>query len=154
MIRRVQLKDIDEVMIIERQSFPVAWEYTLFLNICLRGGAVISGESGTVFMDILEQDERVIGYVVWEVDSNTSQGHLLNLAVHPDERRRGYGRTLLFHMIQDLKARQMTSCRLEVRESNMPARNLYKASGFTVSAKIPGYYFDEDAIVYTMDLQS
>jgi ribosomal protein S18 acetylase RimI-like enzyme len=43
---------------------------------------------------------------------------------------------------------------LEVRESNIPARALYEASGFKPSGKIAGYYFDEDAIVYTKHLQS
>jgi len=148
------LKDIDEIMVIERQSFPVAWEYTIFLNICLRGGEIASGETGILFMDILERDERVLGYVVWEVDSKTSSGHILNLAVQQAERRRGHGRKLLFHVIDDLKVREVTCCRLEVRESNIPARMLYEASGFVASSKIVGYYFDEDAIVYTMALRS
>ena len=154
MIRRVQLKDIDEVMIIERHSFPVAWEYTIFFNICLRGGEIASGKTGTLFMDILEQDERLIGYTVWEIDSKTSEGHILNLAIHPDERRKGHGRKLLSHVIDDLKKREAGHCRLQVRESNNPARKLYEAIGFVASSKRPGYYFDEDAIVYTIDLQS
>jgi ribosomal-protein-alanine N-acetyltransferase len=153
-IRRVQLKDIDEIMQIERQSFPVAWEYTIFLNICIRKGQVSSGESGTIFMDVLELNNRVIGYSVWEFDRRKAEGHILNLAIHPNERRKGNGRRMLLSVVEQLITLHTKLCRLEVRESNIPARALYEASGFKPSGKIAGYYFDEDAIVYTKHLQS
>lgn len=154
MIRRVRLEDLDEVMKIERQSFPVAWEYSIFLNICLYGGQLSSGDSGQLFMDVIEDSDKTIGYAVWEIDPPSGEGHILNLAIQVDERRKGYGSTLLHHIISHLKTNDINVCHLEVRESNIPARELYESSGFTTSGNVPGYYFDEDAIVYTMDLQS
>ena len=152
MIRRARLEDLDEIMKIERQSFPVAWEYSIFLNICIQGGQISSGESGLLFMDVIEENDKIVGYAVWETDSRIAEGHILNLAIQVDERRRGKGKMLLSHMINHLRTNSIRTCRLEVRENNAPAKALYESNGFVASAKILGYYFDEDAIVYTMDL--
>lgn len=151
MIRGVQIEDIDEIMIIERQSFPVAWEYSVFLNICLHGGKIISRKK-TLFMDVMEQRGRIIGYAVWEEDLNKTKGHILNLAIRQEERRQGNGRYLLLHVINHLRLSGIRVCNLEVRESNLPARTLYERSGFIASSKISDYYFDEDAIVYSLNL--
>ena len=152
MIRSARLDDLDEIMKIERQSFPVAWEYSIFLNICLQDGRISSGESGSLFMDVIEENDKVIGYAVWNIDTRMAEGHILNLAVQVDERRNGKGKMLLFHMLNHLKTTKIRSCRLEVRESNLAARVLYESNGFVASTKIPGYYFDEDAIVYSLTL--
>lgn len=154
MIRKVRLEDLDEIMKIERQSFPVAWEYSIFLNICLLGGQISSGESGLIFMDVIEETNKIVGYAVWETNTRIEEGHILNLAIQADDRRKGKGKMLLSHIVAHLKANSIRVCHLEVRASNMPARRLYESNGFVVSGEIPGYYFDEDAIVYTMDLQS
>jgi ribosomal-protein-alanine N-acetyltransferase len=103
-------------------------------------------------MDVIEENEMVIGYAVWEIDSRTAEGHILNLAIQGDERRKGKGRMLLSHIVGHLKTNKIQSCRLEVRESNVPARALYESHGFVASAKIPDYYFDESAVVYSLDL--
>jgi ribosomal-protein-alanine N-acetyltransferase len=152
LIRRVRLDDLTEVMRIERSCFPVAWEYSIFLNICLQNGEVKSGESKTLFMDVIENRGSVAGYIVWEVDIARKEGHILNLAIRHDERRIGKGRRLLSHVLDHLRSIQVNTCFLEVRESNFPARNLYESYGFIESDKIPRYYFDEDAIIYSIDL--
>ena len=130
MIRKVRLEDIDEIIKIERQSFPVAWEYSVFLNICLLGGQVSSGESGVLFMDVIEENDTIVGYAVWETDTRIEEGHILNLAIQADERRKGKGKMLLSHVVNHLKSNGIRVCRLEVRDSNIPARKLYESSGF------------------------
>jgi ribosomal-protein-alanine N-acetyltransferase len=152
MIRRVRLEDLDEIMMIERVSFPVAWEYSIFLNICLHGGQIVSEESRTLLMDVVEESGKVIGYAVWETDTQLSKGHILNLAVHVDERRKGRGTMLLMNILDQLRTSNIHSCHLEVRESNVAGRALYESHGFFASSRIPGYYFDEDAIVYSLDI--
>lgn len=152
MIRRVRLEDLDEIMVIERASFPVAWEYSIFLNICLQGGQIASDESRTLLMDVIEESGKVIGYTVWETDTQLSKGHILNLAVHVDERRKGRGTMLLMNILDQLRTSNIRSCHLEVRESNVAGRALYESHGFSASSRIPGYYFDEDAIVYSLDI--
>jgi len=152
MIRRVGLDDLDEVMRIERSCFPVAWEYTIFLNICLQNGEMRSGESRTLFMDVIENGAEVAGYVVWEIDAKTKEGHILNLATRQDERRSGKAKRLLTHVLNNLRNTQINTCHLEVRESNFPARRLYESYGFIETDRIQGYYFDEDAIIYSINL--
>jgi len=152
MIRRVRLDDLDEIMLIERASFSVAWEYSVFLNICLQEGQIESGEWRTLFMDVIEKNGKVVGYAVWEINEIKSSGHILNLAIHADERRKGRGSKLLLNILNHLRANDIRTCDLEVRESNIAARALYEANGFTASSKIPMYYFNEDAIVYSLNL--
>ena len=105
-------------------------------------------------MDVIEETNKIVGYAVWETNTRIEEGHILNLAIQADERRKGKGKMLLSHIVAHLKANSIRVCHLEVRASNMPARKLYESNGFVVSGEILGYYFDEDAIVYTMDLQS
>jgi len=103
-------------------------------------------------MDIIEVKKKLIGYAVWEIDPVTARGHILNLAITESERRKGYGRLLLKHVLANLRESGMSSCFLEVRESNTPARRLYESQGCTESGRLDDYYFDEDAIEYLCDL--
>ena len=151
-IRPVNLEDLDDVMEIERASFPIAWEYTTYLRICMEKGRILSSDGGLLIMDVLEIDSNLTGYAVWETDPVSTRGHILNLVIIENERKKGYGKLLIDHVQNSLRETGMTSCFLEVRESNTPARSLYMSSGFTVSNRLDGYYFDEDAIEYSRDL--
>ncbi|MHA1943521.1 MAG: GNAT family N-acetyltransferase [Candidatus Thorarchaeota archaeon] len=151
-IRPVTLDDLDAIMEIERKSFLVAWEYSVYFRICLQNGRVLSSNRGLLLMDVLEKEGELVGYAVWETDTHSKKGHILNLAVKDGERRKGYGRMLIHHVQESLKSAGMTSCYLEVRESNSPARTLYETGGFVISDRVAGYYFDEDAIEYSRNL--
>ena len=61
---------------------------------------------------------------------------MLNLAVAERWRRRGVGRRLA----EEISARSTGDMLLEVRESNLEARNLYKKIGFVEEGRRPGYY--------------
>ena len=80
--------------------------------------------------------------------------HVLTVATLPDHRRRGLGRALLAHAIDFAKAHGARTVLLEVRPSNAPALDLYRAFGFTTSRVRPGYYADtmEDALEMTLTL--
>ena len=103
-------------------------------------------------MDVVEENDKLIGYAVWEIDTRAAEGHILNLAIQVDERRKGKGKMLLAHMVDHLKTNNIRTCHLEVRERNTAGRALYESIGFITSGTLSGYYFDEDAIVYTMRL--
>jgi ribosomal-protein-alanine N-acetyltransferase len=64
------------------------------------------------------------------------ESELLNLVVAPEFRGKGFARALL----QELLAAPSGSLYLEVRESNHPARNLYKSMGFQEVNIRPQYY--------------
>ena len=81
------------------------------------------------------------------------EGHITNIAVHPDKRGKGYGTKVTSAMMQaavDVGVQYMT---LEVRVSNEPALALYKKLGFKKAGVRKKYYEDngEDAYIMVND---
>jgi len=93
------------------------------------------------------EDDRVAGYV----GSQTVLGwtDMMNIAVHPDHRRKGIAAQLVTHLEKALKARESTCLTLEVRKSNEPAKALYGKLGFQEVGVRPRYYHNprEDALI-------
>ena len=58
------------------------------------------------------------------------ESHLLTLCVHPQARRRAYGRKMLTHLLAEADRLGADTCFLEVRPSNQAARSLYYSMGF------------------------
>jgi ribosomal-protein-alanine N-acetyltransferase len=77
---------------------------------------------------------------------------LLNLAVGPNWRRRGFGSILLNTVLADCRANGYEVAFLEVRESNQRAIAFYKKHGFSVSGRRPNYYRNPDESALTMSL--
>jgi len=79
---------------------------------------------------------------------------LENIVVRAANQRMGYGALLLQALIERARIKGARTFRLEVRESNMPARRLYEKCGFRVKGLRRGYYQQpaEDAILYRQDL--
>ena len=80
--------------------------------------------------------------------------HLLNIATHPDRRRRGYARFLMEHLLGFARRHKCRYITLEVRRSNEAALGLYRAYGFEPVGVRPNYYIEdrEDAIVMLLEL--
>ncbi|HOA85405.1 MAG: ribosomal protein S18-alanine N-acetyltransferase [Clostridiales bacterium] len=68
------------------------------------------------------------------------EGQILNVATHPDYRRRGYARALLGALIDYADSHGIVTLLLEVRESNTPAISLYRSAGFVAVGYRPRYY--------------
>jgi ribosomal-protein-alanine N-acetyltransferase len=84
---------------------------------------------------IAEVDNRVAGYLVCRAVA-PDEREILNIAVHPDFRRRGLARTLLEAECNRNRADYF----LEVRASNEAARGLYSVMGFTEEGLRREYY--------------
>ena len=99
------------------------------------------------FWLVAEEDDQVIGYV----GSQTVLGEtdMMNIAIHPDHRKRGIATELIEALIQDLTERGSHSLMLEVRSSNEPAKNLYIKMGFETVGVRRNYYRNprEDALI-------
>ncbi len=93
--------------------------------------------------------KEVAGYAVAQ-RLTEGETELLDLAVHPCFRRRGVGRRLL----EEITSRYKGDLWLEVRESNVVARNFYKSLGFTESRRRPGYYRDSSECAIVMNFHS
>jgi len=77
------------------------------------------------------------------------EAHITILAVHPDYRRRGLGRLLLYALLREARKHQLERATLEVKPSNQAALSLYHKFGFTEAGRRLKYYKDtgEDALV-------
>ena len=87
---------------------------------------------------IAEADGTVCGYVGSQTVLDETD--MMNIAVHPDCRRKGIAAALITELVSRLKARGSRVLRLEVRESNFSAIALYEALGFTQLGLRKNYY--------------
>ena len=92
-------------------------------------------------------ENSVAGYI----GSQTVMGEtdMMNVAVHPDHRRKGIAECLVNELVEQLKALESHSLTLEVRASNMPAISLYGKQGFLEVGRRKNYYRNpkEDALI-------
>ena len=80
------------------------------------------------------------GFVlVWAV---ADEVHVLNVATHPDRRRRGVGRALMSAIVERARSEKARLMLLEVRRSNSAAINLYRSQGFSAIGVRRAYYAD------------
>jgi ribosomal-protein-alanine N-acetyltransferase len=134
---------LDDILEIERSSFPSPWSRTAFHQETTRRvshfWALLAGGS-------------FIGYICFWMFSG--EIHLMNIAIHPKKRGKGLGSHLLDKMIELGRSKGAETAWLEVRPSNLVARFLYKKAGFKETGRRPRYYNDtnEDAIVMSMSL--
>ena len=87
---------------------------------------------------IAEEDGAVCGYVGSQTVLDETD--MMNIAVHPDCRRKGIAAALITELVSRLKARGSRVLRLEVRESNFSAITLHEALGFTQLGLRKNYY--------------
>lgn len=146
-IEPLTVADLDEVLAIERASFPTPWSRGAFLYELKQNPVArcwVARGSGSA--------PPVLGYVcLWEIPPEI---HITNMAVHRGWRRQGIGRSLLGAILEDSRRRQLTIAWLEVRPANTEARGLYEGLGFQVIGRRKGYYVDtgEDALLMKADL--
>ena len=98
--------------------------------------------------------DTVAGYI----GSQTVLGEsdMMNIAVHPDYRRRGVGRALVLALCEAVKKQMIASAlTLEVRNSNAPAIALYESLGFAQIGLRKNYYQHpkEDARILRKELK-
>ncbi len=139
LIRRMQLKDVDEVAAIERATFARPWSRESFRQEMERNKAAR--------YLVAEKGGRVIGYAgAWII---LDESHITNIAVAEAERGCGVGRKLTEALMQYIANLGAAYATLEVRVSNERAQRLYKSLGFVSVGKRKRYYDDngEDAFL-------
>jgi ribosomal-protein-alanine N-acetyltransferase len=147
-IEPMRLDDLEEVLTIERASFPHPWSRQAFVYELRENRVarlwVVRAEA--------EAEPPVVGYLcLWFI---ADEVHVTNLAVHPAHRQRGIGRYLLGSLLELYRQEGARRAALEVRPSNDSARRLYEAFGFRQVGLRKGYYFDtgEDAVLMEASL--
>lgn len=99
---------------------------------------------------LLIESEKILGFIEFWIMYEES--HIIDIAVHPEFRKKGYGQKLMEFMIEKSRELGAKKVFLEVRPSNQVAINLYKKCGFSESGLRKKYYKDEDAIIMKKDL--
>lgn len=143
-VEPMQVKDLPEILVIEKLSFPVPWSKQAFIS-------ELNNEYALYL--VARENIEIRGYIgMWLI---IDEGHITNLAVHPAYRRRGVGRLLLKNLIQTGKRYGLRRLTLEVRQTNLAAQNLYMEFGFTTVGVRPRYYLDnqEDALIMWKELE-
>lgn len=141
-IEKMSREHLSEVASIEEMSFSLPWSLeSLELMLTEQASALVALEDG-----------RVLGYVgmICVLD----EGQIINVAVHPDARRRGVGRSLMEAAETYAKERGIVFLSLEVRESNIAARSLYSSLGWEEQGIRKGFYSHpvENACVMTKSI--
>ena len=89
--------------------------------------------------------EPVAFSLTWSV---ADELQLIDIASHPQHRRKGYARELLNELLSFARREHKRLVLLEVRQSNEAAIRLYRSVGFVTTGVRRGYYSDtgEDAL--------
>ena len=135
-IRPLTYGDLPQVIAIERRAFPTPWSLAMFvLELSKPSGICLAAARGG----------SLVGYLVCSRYADI--WHLMNIAVDPSARRRGFASALLEEMFE--RAGPDESFTLEVRTSNASAIALYERFGFRSAGTRPRYYRDtgEDAMI-------
>ncbi|NIV31009.1 MAG: ribosomal protein S18-alanine N-acetyltransferase [Anaerolineae bacterium] len=146
-IRPMELEDLPLVQEIDQLSFPTPWSAQSYRYELLKNPV----SQLFVAEKVRGKQREVVGYVgLWEFQD---EGHISTLAVHPDHRREGIGRSLLEVAFQALAKRGIDKVSLEVRESNEAAQHLYREYGFKSVGRRRGYYrsTQEDALIMLLE---
>jgi ribosomal-protein-alanine N-acetyltransferase len=137
--------DLDAVLEIERLCFPAPWARQAFADELARPWARLEVLRAST-------SERLVGFCNYWLVADELQ--ILNIAVHPEARRRGHAARLLRHILDQGRRHESRMASLEVRVSNHAAAALYRKFGFREVGIRPRYYADngEDARLMDLDL--
>lgn len=141
-ISKMFLEDIDCIMEIEVLCFSIPWSREAFQS-------EITTNNLAEYI-VARLDGKIVGYAgMWKI---LDEGHITNIAVHPDVQRQKIGTRMVEELIQLAKQYNIEKLTLEVRESNTLAQGLYKNFGFEVLGIRKKYYEDnkEDALIMWM----
>jgi [ribosomal protein S18]-alanine N-acetyltransferase len=139
----MELRDLPQILEIEKSSFTTPWSEALFSSEISNGASVCR---------VAKLNGRVVGYLCGQIIID--EGHILDLAVHPEQRSRGIASLLIQEMTGIMRDHGCRSVFLEVRFSNEQARSIYRKFGFALLGRRKNYYVSpaEDAIILVLRL--
>lgn len=140
LVRKLTSRDLDKLMIIEKESFSLPWSRESY-----------EAELHNHFASYLvcDWEGEIAAYAgIWTV---FGEAHITNVAVGKRYRQRGMGRTLMQELEKVALAKKTRRILLEVRPSNQAALAMYHGLGYVQTSVRKEYYADnqEDALVMT-----
>jgi [ribosomal protein S18]-alanine N-acetyltransferase len=146
-ISNVTIRLLDKLWAIENQCF----EQEAFTKQQL---AYLIADYSTIGLTALVNGE-IVGFVLARVNirRNVTFGHILTIEVAPTYRRKGIAQKLLQEIENTLRDRGVNECRLEVRENNKAALNLYRKLGYTKIGRLEKCYGTAHGLYLKKSLQ-
>lgn len=138
-IANMELCYIDAIMVIENLSFRIPWSRRSFVE-------ELTTNKFAIYI-VAKIEEQVVGYAgMWQI---IDEGHITNIAVHPDFRGKKIATQMVSYLIDYSKENGISKLTLEVRKSNIGAQKLYENFGFEEAGFRKRYYADnqEDALI-------
>lgn len=121
--------------------------------------ALLAMQQANHQLRVLESAQQIIGFAEFVLVADECQ--IFNVAISHGCQRQGFGKFLLRAVLDEAARQSMSVAVLEVRESNLAARNLYERCGFVRTGRRPHYYpplpgaiDQEAAILYSCGLSS
>jgi [ribosomal protein S18]-alanine N-acetyltransferase len=141
-VRRLQLRDLAAIEVIERSAYPTPWSRSMFAGELSKPSSVCLGAF---------DDDVLVGYLI--TSRYVDAWHVMNVAVAAELRRRGIASALLGRLFELTATDDRRGYTLEVRVSNTGAIALYEGLGFETRGVRRGYYTDnrEDALIMWRD---
>ena len=146
-LRKLELRDLNEVEEIERVSYPTPWSRSMFASELSKPSSLCLGAFDS-------ETGRLVGYLV--ISRYVDAWHVMNVAVAESYRRRGIASALLERLFAVTESDPRRGYTLEVRVSNTGAIRLYEQLGFEARGLRRGYYTDnrEDALIMWREPES
>ena len=137
-IEKMMLAHIAQVAALEKLCFSDPWS---------EKSVAAELENELSLWLVAVEGDRVAGYIGSQTVIDESD--MMNVAVHPDHRRKGIAEALVVELVEALKKRESHCLTLEVRASNEPAKALYEKLGFAQVGLRKNYYRNpkEDALI-------
>ena len=152
-LRKFVPDDLQKVMHINRICLPENYTDVFFVDLYQKYPETFV---------VAEEDGNIVGYIMCRIEIGlssigmgglTRKGHVVSLAVMPENRKQGIASALLKEAMQGMQSYKAKQIFLEVRVTNDDAVTLYKKLGLAVTRTIGGYYSDgEDAYVMSKKL--
>ncbi|MCB2263632.1 MAG: ribosomal protein S18-alanine N-acetyltransferase [Candidatus Thiosymbion ectosymbiont of Robbea hypermnestra] len=143
-MRPMREEDLPAIMRVETAVYPYPWTEGIFRD-CLQVGYCCR---------VLWGAGEILGYGVMSMA--VDECHILNVCVHPQAQRQGFGRRILRRLLAIGRSRNADTAFLEVRASNRAALGLYALEGFCEVGMRRGYYplgpAREDAVIMACPL--
>ena len=136
--------DLEAVSAIENASFSSPWSAGSIIDAIGRHGYITR---------VAAAGDQIDGYII--AIQLAGEGQLLDIAVHPEQRRRWIGGGLMEELLRIMMEQGCRVLYLEVRASNIAAIRLYEKFGFTKISTRKGYYKNpvEDALIMKLEIK-
>lgn len=138
-LRKMNEEHIEKIALLEKECFSEPWSENALSE-------ELTNENSHFLVAV---SDEMMGYI--GVQEICGEAYITNVAVFKKYRKLGIGRALLNAACDGAKGRGCEFITLEVRESNLPAINLYESEDFEKAGIRKNFYSSptENGVIYT-----